>query len=220
MILILDSILSDAELKTLRDTLSTREGFQSGKATAGWAAKPVKNNLQTRAGARSDGLKRIVEAALMKHEVFKAAAQPKRIVRTVFSRYEAGMAYGTHIDDAMMAGARTDLSFTLFLNPPEDYQGGELVIESPEGEADIKLQAGQAVLYPTQRLHHVAEVTSGARLAAVGWVRSLVRSAEQREMLFDLSQTVQQLRNIEGANDALLKVLKTKANLLRMWGDD
>ncbi len=220
MILFLDSILSQGELKTLQDTLADPGGFEDGQATAGWSARDVKNNLQRGKGARTDHLRKIVETALMKHDVFRAAAQPKRIIRTVFSRYEPGMAYGAHIDDAMMSGARTDLSFTLFLSDPDSYEGGELVIESAEGDAEIKLNAGQAVLYPTQRLHHVAETTRGARLAAVGWVRSLVRSPEQREMLFDLETTAQSLRRLDGAKEPLLKVLKTKSNLLRMWGDD
>jgi PKHD-type hydroxylase len=129
---------------------------------------------------------RKVEQALLHHEVFVAAARPKRLVRLLISRYEPGMTYGTHVDDALMDGVRPDLSFTLFLSDPATYEGGALVIEDTYGERMVKLPAGELILYPSTTLHRVDPVTSGVRLAAVGWVRSYVRDPEHREILFDL----------------------------------
>jgi PKHD-type hydroxylase len=136
------------------------------------------------------------------------------------SRYRPGMEYGLHVDDAMMQGVRTDLSFTLFLSPPEAYEGGELVIEGNDAENAIKLQAGSAVLYPTTSLHRVAPVTAGERLVVVGWVRSLIRRADQREVLFDLDTVVAEMRQHGGSQPGMDRILKVRANLQRMWVED
>jgi PKHD-type hydroxylase len=152
--------------------------------------------------------------------VFQAAALPKAIVGLLFSRYEPGMRYGTHIDDAMIAGQRADLSFTLFLSEPEDHDGGALVIEQTEGERGFKLPAGHLLLYPATTLHRVDPVSRGVRLAAVGWVRSLVREDTQRELLFDLDQAIELLRTRRDPERALDLVLKTRSNLLRRWIED
>ncbi len=130
------------------------------------------------------------------------------------------MAYGWHTDDAMIDGARTDLSFTLFLNDPDTYEGGELIIDSTEGENEIKLPAGHAVLYPATSLHRVNDVTSGIRLVAFGWVRSFVRRHDQREILFDLDLATQTVFKREGKSELFDHLAKTKANLLRLWIED
>jgi len=163
---------------------------------------------------------RKVEARLEQNGVFQSAARAKRIVKLLLSRYERGMAYGAHVDDAMMGGQRTDLSFTLFLSDPQTYEGGELVIERTEGDRAFKLPAGHLLLYPSTTLHRVEPVTRGVRLAAVGWVRSLVREEAQRELLFDLDQAVQLLRDGGDRERALDLVLKTRSNLLRRWVED
>ena len=142
-----------------------------------------------------------MEQALLAHPVFKAVARPKQLVGLLVSRYRPGMEYGLHVDDAMMQGVRTDLSFTLFLSAPEAYEGGELVIEGNDAENAIKLPAGSAVVYPTTSLHRVAPVTAGERLVVVGWVRSLIRRADQREILFDLDAAVAEMRQA-GARQA------------------
>lgn len=193
--------------------------FQPGAETAGWHAKAVKNNEQA-AGAAARQAAATVEQALLRHPVFKAVARPKQLVGLLVSRYGAGMEYGRHVDGAMMHGVRTDLSFTVFLNGPDAYEGGELVIEGNDGQDAIKLAAGSAVVYPTSALHRVAPVTSGERLVVVGWVRSLVRRADQREILFDLDTVVAQLRQAEAGRDLLDRVLKSRANLMRMWAED
>lgn len=193
--------------------------FQDGNSTAGWQAKAVKKNEQASGPALEPMLKG-VKTALLAHPVFAAAAQPKQLAGVMLSRYRPGMAYGTHVDNALMAGVRTDLSFTLFLNAPETYDGGALVIEGIGEEQEIKLPAGSLVLYPTTSLHRVSEVTTGERLAIVGWVRSFIRSHDYRETLFDLENVIAALR-LQNADRVLLnQLLKVRANLQRNWVED
>lgn len=220
MIMQIEGVLTPETTGTLRAALGGAEaGFQPGAATAGWHARGVKNNEQA-TGAAARQAVATVEQALLANAVFRAVARPKQLVGLLVSRYGSGMEYGRHVDDALMHGVRTDLSFTVFLNGPEAYAGGELVIEGNDGDSAIKLPAGAAVVYPTTSLHRVAPVTSGERIVVVGWVRSLVRRAEQREVLFDLDATVAQLREAGAGRDLLDRVMKTRANLLRMWADD
>src|SRR5690606_38146549 len=147
-------------------------------------------------------------------------AQPKTITRIIVNRYGPGMEYGAHVDDALQGGRRADLSFTLFLSDPADYDGGELILEDPDGQIEVKLGAGDAVLYSTGSLHRVAPVTRGTRLAVAGWVRSLVRRADQRDILFDLDLAARALFEASGKTPAFDRVMKVRANLLRMWADD
>lgn len=220
MIMQIEAVLTAESVAALRLGLERQAaGFQPGNATAGWHAKAVKTNEQA-SGSAARHVTATVEKALLDHPVFKAVARPKHLVGMLVSRYGPGMEYGLHVDDALMHGVRTDLSFTVFLSGPEAYEGGELVIEGNDGESAVKLPAGAAVVYPTSALHRVAPVTSGERLVVVGWVRSLVRRADQREVLFDLDTVVAQLRQ-DGAGRGLLdRVLKTRTNLLRMWAED
>jgi PKHD-type hydroxylase len=218
MFLEIEAVLSveaiDEALKLLTDA-----SFGNGRATAGWQAREVKNNEQ----ADSDAAKALcgmAERALLENPVFRAAAQPKKIIKTLLSRYRPGMAYGTHIDDAIMAGHRTDLAFTVFLSDPQSYEGGELVVEGNDGEASFKLAEGNALLYPATTLHRVNDVTRGERLAIAGWVRSLIRSAEDRDILFDLENAVAVLRQQGADRTPLNALLKVKANLLRKWAED
>ncbi len=138
----------------------------------------------------------------------------------MFSRYEPGMRYGLHVDDAIMGGMRSDVAFTLFLSEPESYDGGELMIDSAAGEDAIKLAPGALVAYPATSLHRVAEVTRGARLAAVGWARSFVRDAAQRELLFDLDTARRTLFAQHGPSREFELMSKSLTNLLRMWAED
>jgi PKHD-type hydroxylase len=148
------------------------------------------------------------------------AARPKAIVRLLISRYEPGMAYGTHVDDALMGGMRTDLSFTLFLCEPESYEGGALVMDDAYGEREVRLPAGELILYASTALHRVEPVTSGVRLAAVGWVRSFVRDSSRREVLFDLETALRGVHETAGKTPLFDLLAKTRTNLLRMWAED
>jgi PKHD-type hydroxylase len=138
----------------------------------------------------------------------------------MISRYKPGKQYGTHIDDALMGGLRTDVSFTLFLAEPESYEGGALVVESAAGEQEFKLAAGSMIVYPSTALHRVEAVAKGERLAAVGWARSFIRGSEQREILFDLENARRDIFDLHGKTPAFDLLSKCSANLLRMWAND
>jgi PKHD-type hydroxylase len=194
--------------------------FKEGRLTAGWHARDRKHNLQARGEPLVEALLGRVGAALTSHSLIQAAARPRNVVRIMISRYDTGMHYGTHVDDALMDGQRTDLSFTLFLSPPEDYEGGRLVIDEPAGERAFALEAGGLLLYPSTSLHRVEPVTRGSRQVIVGWIRSLVRSPEAREILFDLDRVIASLREDKVDGDALELLLKTRSNLLRKWAED
>ena len=214
-------MLTIADVLTAEDVARVREGlaaapFVSGRKTAGSQARKVKQNLQADgADAKVQALSKFVRQALERHPVFSLYARPARWSGVMFSRYQGGDEYGFHVDDPVMAGLRTDLSFTLFLADPETYEGGALLIDSLDGEREVKLSAGSAVLYPTGALHRVTPVTSGERLAAVGWIQSLIRRADEREILFDLGRTRASLPE----SDARLLLDKAIGNLVRLWGE-
>jgi PKHD-type hydroxylase len=221
MSLILQEVLAAEDVTRARAELS-EIAFVSGKRTAGAAARGVKENLQADGSdPRVKELERFVVDALYRHPLFEIAARPARLSRLLFSRYEPGMTYGTHTDDALMGRGedklRTDLAFTIFLADASSYEGGELVVESALGEQGIKLEAGDAILYSAGSIHHVAPVTSGARLAAVGWIQSFVADITQRETLFDLSVARGRLAEAGIAREELLRLDKSISNLLRMW---
>lgn len=219
MLLAIADILSPAEIEAAHETLS-RARFQDGKTTAGWSARPVKNNLQAASDTAIEALRQTVEARLRGNATFALVARPRDVIGPMFSRYEPGHAYGIHVDDALLGGRRSDVSFTLFLSDPETYEGGELVLDMPLGEEAIKLAAGSVFTYPSTLLHRVAPVTRGARLAAVGWVRSYIRDAAQRELLFDLDTARRRLFDREGKTADGDLLARCTANLIRMWADD
>ena len=221
MILCIDHVLNVAALAAIRAALAAAR-YRDGRETAGWHAAAVKRNRQADAGDAAK-VAAIVEEALGQNAVFQLAALPQRLSPILLNRYEPGMEYGPHVDDALMGrGAnrlRSDVSFTVFLEDPASYDGGELVIDSSGGEADYKLAAGACLLYPSTSLHRVAPVTRGVRHAAVGWVQSLVRSAERREMLFDLDTARRAVFESQGKSQAFDLLAKTYANLLRQWAE-
>lgn len=219
MQIVIGAVLSADEIALVRETLA-QAGFEDGRATAGFAARLVKNNEQATADRRIETIRRLVEERILASDVFEMAVRPKTLTAVMFSRYESGMQYGSHVDDALMQGTRTDVSFTLFLSEPDSYDGGELVIENASGEDAIKLAAGSLVAYPSTTLHHVAPITRGVRLAAVGWARSYVRDAAQRELLFDLDTARRALFARAGKSAEYDLVSKSLANLMRMWVED
>lgn len=195
--------------------------FVDGRATAGWAARLVKDNEQ--ADADDNQLKALrgrIAEKILDNELFQLAVRPKTLTPLMISRYKPGKQYGTHVDDALMRGMRTDISFTLFLAEPETYSGGELVVETTAGEQAFKLAAGSMIVYPSNTLHRVAPVEDGERLAAVGWARSFIRSFEQREILFDLETARRDVFDSQGKSPTFDQLSKCSANLLRMWADD
>jgi PKHD-type hydroxylase len=220
MQIVIANVLSATELKTARSALE-RARFVDGRATAGFSARTIKRNTQADGGDRSlDTVRKLIAERILGNELFRLAVRPKALTPLLFSRYGKGMRYGTHVDDALMGGLRTDVSFTLFLSDPKSYAGGELVLESAAGEDAIKLEAGSLVTYPSTTLHRVNDVTRGERLAAVGWVRSLVRDPARREMLFDLDTARRQMFAREGRSGEYDLISKSLANLLRMWAED
>lgn len=220
MLVRIRDILDTASLEAVCETLADPALFEPGDSTAGPRARRVKANLQAK---RDDpnvrGVTRMIEKALGENDVFRAAAQPKNMGRVLLSRYDAGMGYGQHIDAPIIEDLRTDLSFTLFLSEPDDYEGGELVIDTGGAEEVVKLPAGALILYPATYLHRVETVTAGVRLAAVGWLQSYIRAEAQRDMLFDLDRTIADLVQTGADDGALDNLTRIRANLFRMWAD-
>ena len=223
MLITIPEVLNTEELAVVRDFIDGAE-FVDGKLSAGSEAVDVKNNLEMRASdQRMAQLNNLVMGKLVKHPVYLNAAMPAKIAAPFYARYTQGMQYGKHIDDPIMGPAgqryRTDLSITVFLNPPEDYDGGELVVDTTFGEQRVKLDAGDAVMYPSGTTHRVAEVTRGERIVAVTWLQSMVRDPSQRDLLYRLSQARDILLDkSKGAEETEL-VSNAYINLMRMWSE-
>jgi len=223
MIVWIQQLLTSDELATLVQGLSGAE-FDSGRRTAGVLNRPVKENLELLPNWQDkERLDRIVLAALKRKQTFEIAARPKKIITPIFSRYEPGMYYGNHLDNAIMdRGDRTrvDLSLTLFLSGPETYDGGELVIETEYGPRTIKLPAGDAVVYPTIYYHEVKPVTRGERYACVTWIQSLVRDIHKRQILYDMSVLAEWIHARAPGSPQFKQFNKIQMNLYRIWADD
>ncbi|MGH7107463.1 MAG: Fe2+-dependent dioxygenase, partial [Acetobacteraceae bacterium] len=200
--------------------------WEDGRATAGFQSAQVKRNLQLAQGsaaARQAG--EIIVRALERHPDFISAALPHHVYPPLFNRYEPGMSFGAHVDNAVrqVPGThhrlRADISATLFLSPAEDYDGGELVIEDTFGAHSVKLAAGDMVLYPAGSLHHVRPVTRGARKAAFFWVQSMVREDDARTLLFEMDTAIRELTAAQTEGGALLRLTACYHNLLRRWAN-
>jgi PKHD-type hydroxylase len=220
MRIIISNVLTSNDLQDVHRALETLQFVDGGK-TAGFAARHVKNNRQSDpADTAGAGIKSLVASRLSANEVFRTAVRPKALSPLLISRYEPGMEYGAHVDDALMNGLRTDVAFTLFLDNPVQYDGGELIIDSATGEDEFKLGAGSMIVYEATTLHRVAPVTRGARNAVVGWARSYIRSAAQRELLFDLETVRRAIYARDGKTAEFDLQSKSLSNLVRMWADD
>ena len=221
MLVHIEHVVSDSELLTIQDLLKNAK-FRDGHLSAGMAAKQVKNNLEVADQNIITSLNDIVLNNVVRHPVYQQAALPHRIAAPFYVRYETGMEYGEHIDDPVMGQGdryRSDLAMTIFLNSPNDYEGGELIIQTPYGEQSIKYDAGDAVLYPATTHHRIAKVTNGERLVAVTWVQSLIRSNEQRELLYQLSKTREKMLRKAPESDDTKRIDNTYVNLVRMWSE-
>lgn len=219
MIFKIPDILAPEELKYITSSLAEAE-FVDGKLTAGWHAKLVKHNQQLKYSEFQQELKELIKKALSRNALFQMAVRPKIIHSILFSRYDTGMSYGRHTDNALMGSfARSDVSFTLFLNSPATYEGGELVIEGADDEKAYKLEAGEMIVYPSTSLHRVDPVIKGTRLVVVGWVQSLVRDASEREILFELDTVRHAMFAKDGKTPEFDLIAKSVANLLRKWAE-
>ena len=224
MLTSIENVLAKDAIDRRRRDLE-RADWQDGQASAGSVSSSVKNNQQL---AEDDetalALSRQVLAAIGAHPTFVSAALPHKVYPPKFNRYADGGTYGTHVDSAVMRPrhgpdiVRSDLSATLFLTDPDDYDGGELVIETQFGAQGVKLPAGDMVLYPSSSLHHVAPVTRGARVSSFFWIQSMVRETEQRALLFDFDQTIQALHgDLAPTDPRLVAMTGLYHNLLRQW---
>ena len=222
MLLQIPDLLNSAQLNKLHELLAGAR-FVDGRLTAGMAASKVKDNQELAPEPELlQRLYRIVMASVGHNARFRSAALPVKVADFIFARYQPGMRYGDHVDDPIMGQGprfRNDVSMTIFLNDPDSYDGGELVIRTPFGEQQVKLPAGHAVVYPSASVHRVAEVTRGERLVALTWIQSFVRDAARRELLFELDQAREHLLRSEPDSDVTKNIDRSYVNLLRMWAE-
>ncbi|MCA8927983.1 MAG: Fe2+-dependent dioxygenase [Alphaproteobacteria bacterium] len=218
MVCVIDDLLDRHTVAALYEAAAALP-FEDGRRTAGRYARAVKANEQAEPTPNRQAILDKVREALDEHPLVRSLARPRAYPRLLVSRYTPGMAYGLHVDDAIMDGRRTDLSFTLCLSPSDAYEGGELVIDEALEERAIRLEAGQMVLYPSDTLHRVAPVTAGARLAVVGWITSWVPDAARRAILFDLDQAASALFAAAGPSPEFARLQRARSNLLRMWAE-
>ena len=223
MIVRIPGVLTPDQVRYMREQLAASP-WVDGLATAGYQGARVKDNRQIdEAAPLARELGDIVLGALERNPLFISAALPNRVYPPLFNRYEGGMHFGNHVDNAVRllpgngAKIRTDISATLFLSSTEEYDGGELLVEDTYGAHAIKLPAGDMVMYPATSLHRVTPVARGARLASFLWIESMVRNDAQRTLLFDLDNAIQRL-NASGADaTACAHLTACYHNLLRMW---
>jgi PKHD-type hydroxylase len=223
MLLTIPGILNREELSVVHDLIS-RAKFVDGRLSAGSEASSVKDNREMQISAQQMAqLNNLVMGKLVQNPVYLAAALPARIAAPYYAKYEAGMRYGNHVDDPVMGPPgqryRSDVSITVFLNEPEAYDGGELVIRTSFGDQQVKLGAGDAVMYPSSSTHRVNEVTRGERLVVVTWLQSMVRDPAKRELLYRLHQAREILLVRSAGSDETELVSNSYVNLVRMWAD-
>ena len=225
MLLTIPDLLSAEQVSSARELLDKAE-WVDGKVTAGPQSARAKRNQQLPEGsAVADTLGDMILTALQRNALFVSAALPLRVFPPLFNRYEGGQAFGNHVDNAIrqIAGTghriRTDLSATLFLAEPAEYEGGELIVEDTYGVHRVKLPAGDMVLYPSSSLHSVTSVTSGARVASFFWIQSMIRDDGRRTVMFDLDVAIQQLSRDVPAHSSVVQLTGVYHNLLRQWAE-
>tara|TARA_B100001027_G_C16200595_1_gene300409 strand:- start:50 stop:715 length:666 start_codon:yes stop_codon:yes gene_type:complete len=218
---LIHQLLNSDELEILRKNLDKEDLFWAdGKQTAGKHAAEVKNNLQLKRDVSlSKKFSGLIIKKILSTDLIKSFALPKKVHGTIFSKSTFGMKYGRHIDNAFMSSGRADLSFTIFLNCKDNYDGGALLIESFNSEEKFKLEAGEIIIYPSTYLHSVEEVIAGERLVFIGWIESYVKSIEEREYLFDLDAAARSLLSKYGRSDEVDLIFKSYSNLLRRLGN-
>ena len=223
MLIHLKNVLGSRDIEQVHSLLAQAD-FVAGKLSAGMAAAGQKNNQEVSA-QQTDLLAQLnqtVMGNLVRHKHYQRAALPLKVASPFYASYQVGMAYGEHIDDPVMGEHpryRSDLAITVFLNSPEDYDGGELEIQTPFGQQTIKLPAGDAILYPATTRHAVKPVTRGERLVAVTWVQSLIKDNDQRHLLYELGTARAQLLHKQPTEEHTKQVDWAYVNLVRRWSD-
>jgi PKHD-type hydroxylase len=224
MLVHVPQVLDAATLAAIRKRLAEAT-WVDGRITAGFQSAEVKENLQlAEDSADARVLGEMVLGALEKNPLFISAALPRSVFPPLFNKYEPGMNFGAHVDNAIRQVGdsgrriRTDVSATLFISAPDTYDGGELVIEDTYGTHSVKLPAGDMILYPATSLHRVMPVTRGSRVASFFWIQSLVKDDSERTMLFELDRTIAELGQRLPNDPALVRLTATYHNLVRKWG--
>jgi PKHD-type hydroxylase len=225
MLLAIPEVLNADQVRQCRTLLDAAE-WVDGRVTAGYQGARVKNNVQLAEDSpQAQQVGDLILAMLERHPLFISATLPARVYPPLFNRYADGQQFGDHIDNAVRllpnsgVKLRTDISATLFLSAPEEYEGGELLIEDTYGVHSVKLPAGHLVVYPSSSLHRVNPVTGGARLAAFFWIQSMVRDDSQRTLLFDMDNAIQHLNAGDAEAGAITRLTGCYHNLLRMWAE-
>ncbi|MES2935963.1 MAG: Fe2+-dependent dioxygenase [Pseudomonadota bacterium] len=225
MLLTIPDVLTPVQVQQCRAALDAAD-WVDGRVTAGYQGSRVKNNQQLSENSpTSHALGDLILASLERNPLFISAVLPSRVYPPLFNRYEGGQHFGDHIDNAIRllpgtgAKIRTDVSATIFLSEPDEYDGGELLVEDTYGVHSVKLPAGQMIIYPSTSLHRVEAVTRGARVASFFWVQSMIRDEAQRTLLFDLDSAIQRLSQSNADGRAIAQLTGSYHNLLRMWSN-
>lgn len=221
MLIHIKGVLDNQQVQAARRLIDTGK-FLDGGRSAGSAAARVKHNEElTLEPAQLTELNNLVMGSLVKHPLYRSATMALKVAAPYYAHYTAGMSYGQHVDDPIMGQGselyRSDISITIFLNSPEDYDGGELVIQTSFGEQQVKLPAGDAIIYPSSSIHRVAEVSRGERLVAVSWIQSAVKEADKRALLHEMNLARETLLQEQPDSDATHRVNQAYINLVRMW---
>ena len=218
---LISPLLNDKEIEIFKTKLNKEnKDWQDGKKTAGSHAAEVKNNLQLKRECEtSQNLSKFITTKILSNPLIKSFSLPKKIHGIMFTKARERMKYGRHIDNAFMSSGRADLSFTIFLNKKDSYQGGELIVENINSESTFKLDSGEIIIYPSTYLHSVKEINKGERLVCVGWMESYIKSIEEREYLFDIDAGARSLLAKHGRSDDLDLIFKSYSNLLRLLGN-
>lgn len=223
MLIVLENVLTPEEFITVRQAADQAQ-YVPGTVSAGDGSKNRKHNLQiSEQDSSLAGLQKTILTALARHQVFQFLAVPKHIMPPMFNRYDVGMQYQDHVDFSLIGSPgskiRTDLSMTLFLSGSDEYDGGELVIASADGEQNIKLDKNQAIIYPAGQLHRANPVMRGTRLAAITTIQSFVRDGNKRELLLDVMKLARAIQDRVPQSDEARLANKIHANLLRLWAE-
>jgi PKHD-type hydroxylase len=225
MMVRIPNVLTADQVARCREVM-LKAAWVDGKVTAGHQSSQVKNNLQLPENSpEARELGGMVMQALARSQLFTSAVLPKQVFPPLFNRYDAGMTFGAHVDNSVRSHAasgitiRTDVSSTLFISAPEDYDGGELVVEDTYGRHSVKLPAGDMIVYPATSLHNVTPITRGSRIASFFWTQSMIRDESRRALLFDLDMAIMRLGGDHPEHGSVVELTAVYHNLLRQWAE-